>query len=219
MMNNAQQDKETGRIEAFSDGVFAIVITLLAFELRPPSVESTNANGLATALLQQWPNYLAFAASFFFILVMWINHHRLFTVIRRSDNNLMLLNGLLLFGITLLPFPTLLVAEYLQHSEQVTAVFFYNGLFLMIAVFYNLLWMYAAGNNRLFNTTADKSLMQHIARQYSVGLVMYTISLLMVFVNPVLSLMLNGLLGVFFAVPNRSVQQLMNAPDSAVNAT
>src|SRR5438093_9234247 len=108
------EEKQTGRIEAFSDGVLAIVITLLALDLRVPPIPEDRSVSLVSQLLKQWPVYLAFFISFMFVLVMWINHHRLFTAIRRSDNNLLLLNGLLLMGITVVPFGTALVAEYLQ---------------------------------------------------------------------------------------------------------
>src|SRR4051794_1726940 len=142
-----ENDKETARIEAFSDGVFSIAITLLVLDIHVPTTQQADATGLLNQLLHLWPNLLAFVASFFFILVMWINHHRVFTVIRRSDNNLLLLNGLLLFGVILVPFPTALVAEYLQHQDEAIAVMVYTGWFLMISVFFNLLWRYAAHEN------------------------------------------------------------------------
>src|SRR5437667_9414974 len=91
--DTATEEKQTGRIEAFSDGVLAIVITLLALDLHVPQDRSVS---LVAQLLKQWPVYLAFFISFMFILAMWINHHRLFMAIRRSDNNLLLLNALFL---------------------------------------------------------------------------------------------------------------------------
>src|SRR5579872_4040697 len=91
-------DKETGRVEAFSDGVFAIAITLLVLDLKIPSA-SPSAR-LADQLAKQWPAYLAFLISFSFIGIMWINHHSLFTYIRRIDHALLILNGSLLMGVT-----------------------------------------------------------------------------------------------------------------------
>jgi uncharacterized membrane protein len=85
---------ETARIEAFSDGVFAIAITLLILEIKVPSQD----HGSLAALLRQWPSYLAFLMSFTYIGVMWINHHRMFTHIKRSDDVLLLLNLLLLLA-------------------------------------------------------------------------------------------------------------------------
>ena len=112
-----QQEKETGRIEAFSDGVFAIAITLLILEIKVPNAHDLGAGGLGAALLRLWPSYLAFVTSFATILVMWVNHHKLFRHIRRSDDAFLFLNGLLLLFVTSVPFPTSLVAEYLQRPE------------------------------------------------------------------------------------------------------
>ena len=102
---------ETARIEAFSDGVFAIAITLLVLDLKVPR-DLPDGRTLAGALLAQWPAYMAFASSFMTILIMWVNHHRIFTLVGRSDSRLLFFNGLLLMGVTVVPFPTALVAEY-----------------------------------------------------------------------------------------------------------
>lgn len=204
------QDKETTRIEAFSDGVIAIIITLLVFNLRVPAESDIAEGGLLRALTNQWPMYLAFTISFFFVLVMWINHHRLFTAIRRSDNTLLLLNGLLLFGISLVPFTTAVVAEYLDHPEQAAAVLVYNGWFFIISIFFNGLWAYAAGDGgRLFSKNTDPALVKFISRQYSFGPFLYLGAVLVAFVSPALSLLINVGLAIFFAMPNRAVTQLI----------
>ena len=205
--NAAESDKETGRIEAFSDGVFSIAITLLVLDIHVPTTQQADATSLLSQLLHLWPNLLAFVASFFFILVMWINHHRLFTVIRRNDNNLLLLNGLLLFGVILVPFPTALVAEYLQHRDEATAVMIYTGWFLMIAIFFNLLWRYAAHDNRLFTEKTDRQLATSITRQYSFGIPLYGGAFLVAVFSPLLSIVLSIVLAVFFALPSKSITQ------------
>src|SRR5713226_10354308 len=127
---------ETQRVESFSDGVFAIAITLLVLELKVPPAGNSQ---LSTLLIRQWPSYVAFLASFAFIGIMWINHHRLFTLIRRSDHTLLVLNLLLLLGVTVVPFPTALLAAYLGHPEQRTAAIFYNSVFVVIAILFNVL--------------------------------------------------------------------------------
>ena len=109
---------ETARVEAFSDGVFAIAITLLILEIKVPSAGSGD---LGEQLLRQWPSYLSFFISFAFIGIMWIKHHRLFTHIRKSDDVLLVLNLLLLLGVTVVPFPTSVLAAHLGHPGGRTA--------------------------------------------------------------------------------------------------
>src|SRR3954451_13659328 len=102
----------TTRVEAFSDGVFAIVITLLVIELRPPSVGA--GESLARALWHEWPGYVAYVVSFMVIGVMWLNHHRMFDQVQRVDGALLVLNLHLLLWTALIPFPTAVVADYLR---------------------------------------------------------------------------------------------------------
>ena len=212
---NGEAEKETTRVEAFSDGVFSIAITLLVLNISVPTVQDSQISGLLTQLLNRWPNFLAFTASFFFILVMWINHHRLFTAIRRSDTGLMLLNGLLLFAVILVPFPTALVAEYLQQRDENIAVMVYSGWFLIVSIFFNLLWRYAAYNNRLFTEQTDPQLAASISRQFLFGPLIYFVSLLVAFVSPPLSLAISLLMAVFFAVPSKAVRQFLKAGEDA----
>src|SRR6185436_12372826 len=111
-------EKENGRLEAFSDGVFAIAMTLLALELKVPHFESSGSHltaaELASGLLHQWPSYLAFITSFFTVLIMWVHHHLIFRLVRRCDLTLLFANGFLLMLVTVVPFPTAVVADYLR---------------------------------------------------------------------------------------------------------
>jgi len=102
-------ENETGRLEAFSDGVIAVAITLLVLDIKVPHATDLGGGTLLRALSHQWPVYLAYLTSFATILVMWLNHHNLFKQIKRVDHTLLLLNGLLLLGVTLVPFPTALI--------------------------------------------------------------------------------------------------------------
>ena len=131
----------TTRLEAFSDGVFAIAITLLILEVRVPERRDIGeGRQLLTALADLWPAYLAYGTSFVAILIMWVNHHIIFEHVRRTDHPLFLLNGLLLLCITFMPFPTALLAEYLGHPGQRLAAAVYAGSFVVIAIVFNLLW-------------------------------------------------------------------------------
>src|SRR5918993_3965261 len=104
--NNGGTERSTQRIEAFSDGVFAIAITLLILDLRIPAREGSDAAGLLNAILGLWPSYFAYALSFTMIGIYWANHHYLFKLFAKTDHGLNLLNLLLLMFIAFLPFPT-----------------------------------------------------------------------------------------------------------------
>jgi uncharacterized membrane protein len=199
--------KETGRIEAFSDGVFAIAITLLVLDLRVPR-ELPDGADLTEALLSQWPSYLAFVTSFATILIMWVNHHRLFTLIRRADHGLLLVNGLLLLGITVVPFPTSLLAEYINRPGQHAAAIVYTSVSVFIALFFNALWWYVSYKNRLLDPHADPSAVRGISRSYAFGPALYLLAFALTFVNVTASLLLVLALDLYFALPNRRLGAL-----------
>ncbi|MGH9513515.1 MAG: TMEM175 family protein [Terriglobales bacterium] len=190
---------ETARIEAFSDGVFAIAITLLILEIRVPLPA---AGALGPQLWKQWPSYISFVISFAFIGIMWINHHRLFTHIRRSDNGLLLLNLLLLLGVTFVPYPTAVLATHLGQRDQRLAAIFFNGTFFFIAIFFNLLWRYATASKRhLLAHDVDIAAIEKITRQFAFGPLPYLVCLVLAWVSVTASLALNILLACFFALP------------------
>jgi len=138
------QENETVRIESFSDAVFAIAITLLIIEIKVPSREQVHQLGLWCALLNLWPSYLAFLTSFATILVIWIQHHWIFVLVNRYDHSLFYLNGLLLLFVTIIPFPTSLLAEYLLFREARVASNIYTGMFLAISFSFDLLWRHVS---------------------------------------------------------------------------
>ena len=194
---------ETSRIEAFSDGVFAIAITLLILEVKIPPAAGPGT--LWTALLQQWPFYAAFLLSFSFIGVMWMNHHRLFTHIQRTDDGLILLNLILLMGVTVVPFPTAILALHFN-SDGRTAAALYNATYIVIAIAFNLLWRYAL-RHELLDYKVESYATISITTQYSVGPIMYILSFLLAFYSPVASMVMNGLLGIYFAIPPQMLQK------------
>ena len=197
---------ETARIEAFSDGVFAIAITLLVLDLKVPR-DLPDGRTLAGALLAQWPAYIAFASSFMTILIMWVNHHRIFTLVGRSDSRLLFFNGLLLMGVTIVPFPTALLAEYLRHDGQRTAALVYNATFIIIAICFNLLWRTAAVNDRLLQPHADPRAVQRIFDSYRYGPLGYVAAFLLAFASATASIALDLALAVYFALPGRRDQR------------
>jgi uncharacterized membrane protein len=190
-------EKETARIEAFSDGVFAIAVTLLILEIKIPAAGSGD---LSRQLLHQWPSYVAFVISFAFIGIMWVNHHRLFTHIKKANNALLFLNLLLLLGVTAVPFPTAVFAQHLGGRDQRPAAILYHGTYFVIAIFYNVLWQYSS--RHLLGKDADVSATTRISAQYAVGPVMYLACVALAWVSVPISLLLNVGLAVFFALPS-----------------
>ena len=190
---------ETARVEAFSDGVFAIATTLLILEIKVPSSSTAD---LARELVRQWPSYLAFFTSFAFIGIMWINHHRLFTHIRKSDDLLLINNLALMLGVTVIPFTTSVLAAHLGHSGARTAVIVYDAAYLAIAVFFNLLWRYAASRNgHLLAHDVDRDAAEKLTQQYNLGPLAYLIAIALAWVSITASLVVNIVLAFFFAIP------------------
>lgn len=196
---------ETARVEAFSDGVFAIAITLLILEIKIPAAGSVD---LSLQLLRQWPSYVSFVISFAFIGIMWINHHRLFTHIRKSDDALLILNLLLLLGVTSVPFPTAVLAAHLRQAGERTAVLLYNGTYLFIAICFNLLWRYAVSKRRrLLASDVDQEAVNRITRQYAFGPLLYLFCFGLAYASAGASLLLNCALAFFFALPPHLTQR------------
>src|SRR5258708_25881489 len=135
------EEKETGRLEAFSDGVFAIAMTLLALDLKVPHQgDRASASELALWLAQHGPSYLAFTTSFGTALVMWVHHHGMFRLIRKVTSGFLFANGFLLLLVTVVPFPTALISAYFGKPGSAVASAVYAGTFVAISIAFNLLW-------------------------------------------------------------------------------
>jgi uncharacterized membrane protein len=203
MNANGQEIKETQRLEAFSDGVFAIAITLLVLEIRLPEGEG----GLLDQLVRIWPTYLAYIVSFITIGIMWANHDALLRDIRRSDRTFVLLNSILLMVITFLNFPTVVLAEHLQAQDANIAAMFYSGTLFVIALLYNGLWWYAVSNNRLFSARVDAAWQRRVTRQYIFGPLLYLAAMVIGAFSPFLSVGICLALAVYFALAGRGTVQ------------
>ncbi len=193
-------EKETGRLEAFSDGVFAVAITLLVIDLKVPTLkEPVTSQQLTAQLLSQWPSYVAFLISFATILIMWVNHHNMFKLVHKSDTTFLFANGFLLLLVTAVPFPTALVSEYLTSAAAVIACVVYCGLFVIINVAYNLLW-WSAVNHRLLKPGVSRTLIRARMRSYLLGFPSYLLALVIAFWNPFMSIAICALLWIFWAI-------------------
>ena len=197
-----EEASETGRLEAFSDGVFAIAVTLLVLDLHVPLGEEIRHGGLIRALLAQWPIYLAYVLSFITILIFWVNHHATFKHITRTNQAFLILNGLLLLAISVIPFTTALLAEYIQRPERKAVEVVYSGTFVVAAVVYNRLWFYATRDRRLTSPDADMHTIDGITRQFHRGLAAYALSFVVAFFSAEVSLAICILLAIYFALPS-----------------
>jgi uncharacterized membrane protein len=196
---------ETARVEAFSDGVFAIAITLLVLEIQVPPPEVTDhGRRLLPGLIHLWPSYLGYLISFVTIGIMWVNHHSIFIYIRRTDRYFLFITVLFLMCISFLPFPTAVLAEYLpQPTGRRVAVAQYSAALVLIALVYNAVWWYAAWEGRLLDPKADREAVRTIGHRYAMGPLAYGISFGLAFVNVWASLAVHGVLAVFYLLPER----------------
>jgi uncharacterized membrane protein len=180
-------EKETGRLESFSDGVFAVAITLLVLNLVVPSLPGTpnqwTAQALATVLAEKWPSYLAFVTSFGTILIMWVNHHAIIKMAQRADTLVMFANGFLLLLVTVVPFITALVAHYLGTDAGSTACAVYAGAFAMGNIAYNLLWRSIAHERRLLHPHVPQMHVNRLTVSFLAGFPLYLTATTLAFWN------------------------------------
>ncbi len=201
--------RESSRVEAFSDGVFAIAITLLVLTLAVPTYEkASSAPELRRALLDQWPTYVAFVISFLTILIMWASHHNIFSLIRRVDHVFLLLNGLVLMGVTLVPFPTQLLASHLGHPGGGVAAEVYCIIALFISFAYNALWYWARRGGHLLEPDVSPQTLRAVTRQYAVAPAVYVVALGLALVNVWASIAIFIGVSVYFAIPTRATVPL-----------
>lgn len=161
---------ETGRLETFADGVFAIAITLLVLGIVPPAPEED----LGPALVEQWPEFAAYVVSFLTIGIMWVQHHRLFTLIRRSNATFAMINVIFLMFVAFVPFPTDVLAQRLGSGVgAVGAALLYGGTMVGIAIMFNAIWLYASAHDGHLLGSAASSGGRAEARGYRYGVPIY----------------------------------------------
>jgi uncharacterized membrane protein len=189
------EEAARGRLEAFSDGVFAIAATLLILEIQLPDTRGAH---LGDELLHLWPSYLAYATSFLTIGIIWINHHACVSCLKRADRTLLFINTVFLMVISFIPFPTRLVAEHLQHDGERAAVYAYDLTLLAMAVMFNIFWRYARNRRRLIADDVPQSRVDAISKAFDPGPVLYVVVLLVAIVSPLVSVALTLALAAFY---------------------
>ena len=202
---------QTSRVEAFSDGVFAIAITLLILAV---GIDRAPHGDLGTFLVDLWPAYLAYAVSFLTIGIMWVNHHLLFDNFASVDRPLLLLNILLLMLIAFVPFPTRIAAEFARSEvDRRNAALLYGITMTATAIVFFALWMY--GSHRLLRADADPVVVSGITRSYLPGTPLYASATLLAFVSSIASLVMFAAIALFYALS----APLFGRTDSTVERT
>lgn len=191
---------KTNRLEALSDGVFAIAVTLLVLEVPIPELSAVDlADGrLLEHLIEIWPKILSYVISFLIIGIFWVGHHIMFSYIRKVDRKLLYLNILLLMVISFIPFPAALVGSY---GRDQAAVILYGGTLMMAGILFGAIWAYASRNNKL----VDKDLSPRIKRKGALVILIaplvYILAILISFINPTYSLIIYILVPVIYVIP------------------
>jgi len=184
----------SGRLEAFSDGVFAVAITLLIISLKP-----TGSGTLTQQLLHSWPQYLAYVVGFLTIGIMWMNHHTIVAHVTRVDRPLLVLNLLLLMGIVAVPFPTGLLAEHLQHEGATAAAVTYGLVMIAISFGFDGLWIYVATHAPALGAALPPETLRASIPGFTGGLVAYVAAtLIAAYVSALAAVIIYGLLAVYY---------------------
>lgn len=186
------------RVEAFSDGIFAIAITLLVLTIAEPT--NSDYGHLAHMLSDSWPDLAAYVVSFAVIGIMWLNHHAVFARLERVDRGLTYLNMLLLMTIAFLPYPTGVFGHALEQGKGTrTAAVFYCATMAINAYAWAALWLYASHNRRLLHPDFPENQRSGATIAFTAGVLVYTAAVGIAFLSPYAALAFQGVLAVYYA--------------------
>lgn len=186
----------TGRLEAFSDGVIAIIITVMVFDLKFPTVptEQTIWNDLQPLL----PRFLSYALSFLMLAVMWVNHHQLFHQIKHTDQKLLWLNINLLFWMSLVPFCT----HFLGSNPALPyASVAYGLIFFTNALSFTLIRNHVSRKSQLIHESIQKDQMRSVIRKNRLGMIFYLSAALAAFVSVYISFVFFLIVPAMYFIP------------------
>jgi uncharacterized membrane protein len=193
MRDDPAVEPGTTRFEAFSDGVFAIAATLLILELT-----ATPGNDLGHELVHLWPSYLAYVTSFLTIGIIWMNHHHTVSLLGRTDRTMQFLNILLLLTIAFLPFPTKLVAQYLNQDGERAAALAYSATFVLMSILFNIWWRYASRGRRLIADEVPDSALRAVSRAFDPGVPLYSAVFVVAFFSPLAAVIITFAIAAFY---------------------
>jgi len=171
-------ERETLRVEIFSDAVFAIAITLLVLEFQVPDGFTHNQLG---SLIHQWPVFLGYVLSFFTIGIYWITHHNLFNFIKKTNKTMMLLNLLFLMSVCFLPYPTRLISEY---NGLVATTVLYGIVLIFINLYLYFFWRYASSGHRLIDKDLSKRSISLFGEKILIATGLYCFGIIIAYFSP-----------------------------------
>jgi uncharacterized membrane protein len=204
----------TGRAEAFSDGVFAVAITVLVFGLQLPGPRR-GCTTTACQLLHAWPHYLAYVVSFLTIGIMWMNHHTILAHVERVDRPLLILNLLLLLGIVAIPFPTALVADNLGHQGGTAAAVTYGLVMIAISIGFDGLWIYVATHPSALGAAVPAETLRRSIPGFTGGMLAYVAGTLIALVSALAAVIIYGALAVYYLFDHLPSPASEEGPGSA----
>jgi uncharacterized membrane protein len=195
------EGSSTVRLEAFSDGVFAIAITLLILEIKVPEAHG-DGRALLRGLAGQWPGYIGYVLSFVIIGIMWSNHHLLFRFIRRSDHTLAMANLMLMMAVAFFPYPTSVLAQNFGNpGTRTVATVFYSAAMLVTSVPWSWMWIHALRAG-LVDATEEQT--RGVTRGFAFGWVAWIVTTALAFVVPTLALAVMAIVsGYWMIFPGR----------------
>ncbi|RKT09467.1 putative membrane protein [Streptomyces sp. 1114.5] len=190
----------TARLEAFSDGVLAIAITLLVLDLQVPEPDTLHGETLLHALGRQWPGYFAYLVSFLVIGIIWINHHAMCALARRVDRRTLFANLFLLLTVSVIPYPTRLLATYLTagHDDASTAAALYAATMVSMGIAFSLLFLSFTRDARALHTPVPPEARRAALRRFGIGGVAYLATVGLAYLSPVAMLATHALIAVYY---------------------
>jgi len=201
IFSDKQNEKETSRVEAFSDGVFAIAITLLILDIHIPDFKENET--LLQAVSHEWASILALLIGFFTILICWINHHYMFTFIRQTNSKLLLFNGFKLLVVTITPFATALLSKHLETDWIGSAINIYAFNFMFMGIAMTGIWHYAYAQD--FLKAPSKEVLSAASRLYLFSTFFPVAIWIVSFFSITACLILSGIMFIIFIFPEKMV--------------
>jgi uncharacterized membrane protein len=200
-------EKQTGRLEAFSDGIFGVAITLLAIEIGISEYDNATNTNLWERIVEKWPEYFAYFNSFATVLLIWMGHHKIFSKIWKANHWIMLVNGLALLCIVLFPYPTRLVGNFIGTNAQNTAIAFYAGFTGLIVLAMFLLNLSILTHKKyIIHPEKNLAFFQSQSKLQLLAIGVYAVATFLAFYSPTIAIGITFLMWVFWAFVTKDTE-------------